>query len=544
MVIFLLVWALAAVAIFWRGTYDLVKIVGSIRWLKRGVEHFVQSDSENPLIIVLLPVLREQRLIIDTLQHFANLRYPQERLRIFIITTEKEVVERQTAKEKLILLARDIASKRYSVSLLKEKYLGLFSEDVLTRTLLLAQDKKSEQEVLQFLLEVFQAYPTTITLVKENIDRINLQIGVPIFTHLHYPGTNGNMNQQLDYALKHLSSYLNPQEFEKIPPYLVVYNADSRPHVDTLGLMMRICNNYYHEHDSYPKVLQQPAIYLENISHLGLGSRLAGLLLQATALLQSRWVLSHEIPRLQRQSRSALLFDAGKLNLFHKLTGADSALCVGHGLFLRYDVARDLELFSLQNIADSTIADDLLWSFLLCINHIPMLPIPLLESAESPTTVKSLILQKGGWFLGYTQYFRCRMAALESNKFNRTDVELVTLHGLFRAITWLLLSPAIFLAFTLPVLAHSGTMFLITSAVYAIYGFLTYWKIVKEFETLKGRSGGEWNPLALSTSRKIALVIFSLPAFLIESIGLWLCLYQRMKWAITHKQPYRLKTER
>ena len=542
MVIILVVWTVAVSAIILRGIHDLFKIVQSIQWLNRENKIDKQGDGDIPLIIVLLPVLREQRLIRATLQYFANLNYPLERLRIFVITTEKEVVDRQKALEKLPLLARDIASKRYNISFLKEKYLGLFSEDVLIKTLFLAQDKESEKEVLQFLLEMFHTYPTTISLVHEHTDLLNQQIGMPLFTHLHYPDICGNMNQQLEYALKQLPSYIKPEDIANIPTYLAIYNGDSRPHPDTFRLMTSICNNYFLEFGSYPKVLQQPAIYLENISYLG--SWLSGLFLQAAAVLQSRWVLSHEIPRLLRQSHSVPPFEVGKLNPIQRLTGAESAFCVGHGLFLRYDVAQDLEIFSLDKIADSTIADDLLWSFLLCINHIPILPMPILESAESPTTIKSLILQKGGWFLGYTQYLRCMMAALKSGKFNRTDVRLITFYGLFRAITWLLLSPAIFLAFTIPFIVQSWTMFLITCAGYALYGFLTYWKIVSKFEILRGRSGGEWNPFKLSTARKIALVLFSLPAFLIESVGLWFCLYQRLIWAITHKSPYRLKTER
>jgi hypothetical protein len=542
MVIIVVVWLIAVSAIILRGIHDIVKIVQSIHWLNQQNKDDKQDDVDIPLIIVLLPVLREQRLITATLQYFANLKYPLERLRIFIITTEKEVVDRQKASVKLPLLARDIATKRYRISFLKEKYLGLFSEDVLMKALLLAQDKESEEEVLQLLLEMFQTYPTTISLVCEHTALLNQQIGKPIFTHLHYPGIYGNMNQQLEYALKQLPFYLEPEDVAKIPTYLAIYNGDSRPHQNTFQIIKSTCHNYFLKFGSYPKVLQQPAIYLENISYLG--PRISGLFLQAAAIFQSRWVLSHEIPRLLRQSRSVPLFEDGKLNFIQRLTGAESALCVGHGLFLRYDVAQDLEIFSLDKIADSTIADDLLWSLLLCINHIPILPIPLLESAESPTSIKSLILQKGGWFLGYTQYLPYMMAVLKSGKFNRKDVKLITFYGLFRAITWLLLSPAIFLAFALPVIAQSWTMFLITCTGYALYGFLTYWKIVSEFETLKGRSGGEWNPFKLSISRKIALVLFSLPTFLTESVGLWLCLYQCFVWTITHKSPYRLKTER
>lgn len=227
------------------------------------------------------------------------------------------------------------------------------------------------------------------------------------------------------------------------------------------------------------------------------------------------------------------------MKLYQRLFGAEFALCVGHGLFIRYDFAEKLNIFSL-----SDNGDDLLWSFLLCIEHIPIVPLPLLESAESPTTFKSLLVQKKNWFLGYTEYFHSRTIALQERKVKRSAVELVTLHGLMRAIKWLFLSPTVFLVFAFPILMASWQLVFIAFVIFAIYGFLTYSVILRELQTLKRRSGGVWSPLSFSMLHKICLVLFSLPAFLIESLGLWWCVLHYFRCAFTGVPFQKQKTER
>lgn len=512
-------------------------MLASVRWLKQSEPRISPDYQEYPLIILLLPVLREQRVIQETLNVLAHLKYPFERLRICVITTEKELAQRTQAQSKLDSLARDIATKRIPPALLLEKYLGLFSEDTLTSIISIAQDKDSEVAVREYLYSVFHAYPTTMDLVEESVDQLNRQPGMPLFIHLHYPETEGDVNQQLEYALQQMPACLNVENFSPSSSYLAVYNADSRPHRGTLELVGDLSRGYADQNGSYPPAFQQSALFLENFSHVG--KRRGGLVLQAAALLQSRWVLSHEIPRLRRQSYSARQFDARKLPILQRLTGAEFALCVGHGFFIRYDFALRLELF-----ATSNICDDFLWSHRLCIEHVPIMPLPLLESAESPVTIKSLIIQKKSWFLGYMEYLRSRWLILQTGKYDRLTVELVTFYGLSHALTWLLLSPVIFLAFVLPLVAHSWPMFLITCVVYTLYGLATYGMLLVEVKTLRNKSGGEWNPHAFSWLRRMALIFFSLPAFLLESVGLWWCIYQRMGWAITRKPAYREKTER
>lgn len=537
MEVVLFIWIVAAFAIVCCGVLDLAKMVTSIRWLKREERFPAPGDEDQPFIITLLPVLREQRLITDTLQAFARLKYPQQRHRIFVITTEKELAQREEAKVRLVSLAKDIASKQFSLSFLVEKYLGVFSEDVLKKVLATARRKESDGEIHTFLRQVFDAYPTTIDLVKEDIAFLNKQAGMPLFTHLHCPRVDGNMGQQLQYAVEQLPFHFSNEDMPKSHAYLAIYNADSRPHPDTFEYLAKTCGNYRLQHHSLPPIMQQSAIFLENWSNLG--SSLKGLLLQSAAILQTRWVMSHEIPRLRRQSRGALLFNSGKLKFLQRLTGVEFALCVGHGSFLRYDLAEELKLFSM-----SDVSDDLLWSFRLCIEHIPMLPLPILESAESPTTVNSLIIQKRSWFLGYTEYFRCRSLALQTKKFKRSSVEFVTWHGLIRAVKWLFLSPLLFLVFVLPVLLHSWQLLFIALGIFALYGFSTYTVILMELEMLRKKSGGVWSPSSFSNIHKICIVTFSLPAFLLESLGPWWCLLQSFYWTITRTPAHKQKTER
>lgn len=268
MKIVLIVWAAAALAMLCCGLFDFFKIVASVKWLKQEKEYSTPSHEGQPFMILLLPVLREQRLIIETLSILAKLKYPSHLLRIFVITTEKEVAQQKKAEKRLLLLAKDIVAKRLSNALLIEKYLGIFSEDVLRKTLSSTCGMGDVLEVHAFLLKVFESYPTTIDLVRETIAHLNEQAGIALFTHLHYPLEEGNMGQQLKYAIEQLPRYLANQNIPKAQTYLAVYNADLRPHIDTLQYVANLCSNYHTGDTFLPPVLQQSAVFLENTSHL------------------------------------------------------------------------------------------------------------------------------------------------------------------------------------------------------------------------------------------------------------------------------------
>ena len=108
------------------------------------------SGEDNPLIVILLPVLREQRLIADTLNAFTTLHYPLHRLRVLVITTEQELAQKQEAKKRLPSLAHDITTQRLSTSLLLEKYLGVFPEDGLMKIVAQASRLERATDVLSF----------------------------------------------------------------------------------------------------------------------------------------------------------------------------------------------------------------------------------------------------------------------------------------------------------------------------------------------------------------------------------------------------------
>lgn len=536
--ILLLFWLLIVSTMMLRGIADTLRILYSLHWLNR-TNNFagkrILPSERTPYMAVFIPVLREQRVIRQTMQFFAMLHYPLEKFNVFIITTEKEIAQREQAEKKLAVFARDIASARLSSIQLIEKYLGIFSEDVLTDVITEARKLCNQTEILEFLQQTFDAYPTTIDVVKEQVNILNTQLNYPLFVHVHYPQTVGGANHQYNYAHAQLPLFLSERDISPSDAYVAVYNADSRPALTTLCCVSEICTEYFQQHRVYPPALQQAAVYNDNFDALKPNFR--GLFLQSSAIYQLRWVLSHEILWRLRQSRSAHKYQQGKLHLFQRCTGAEYSLCVAHGFFLRYDLAASLDIFG----AD-IVGDDILWSFSLCAKHIPILPIPVLESAECATTIRELTKQKRTWFMGYTEYPQNQRLVRKKIQANPVTSTLLTIHAILDAVIWLLDSPMLFLAFVLPLLLHSWFLILLTIIAYVIYGLAPHGMIVAKLKMLRSLCEGKWR--LPSKLHCLGILFLTLPVLLHHSIGPWWCLMKRVRWAITGTKAYGEKTER
>lgn len=74
----------------------LLNIIYTLDFYKRGLISISSTSPTKPQIIIVIPLLREQTTISDTLSYFTSLSYPK--LDIVIITTEKELVEGTTTR--------------------------------------------------------------------------------------------------------------------------------------------------------------------------------------------------------------------------------------------------------------------------------------------------------------------------------------------------------------------------------------------------------------------------------------------------------------
>ena len=88
------------------------------------------------------------------------------------------------------------------------------------------------------------------------------------------------------------------------------------------------------------KIIQQSALFLGNFDQFD--SSVGGYTLKALGLLQTRWTLCREVPRLIVQSKIFTRFPNQPKLWISKMLLSPLGHCVGHGLFMRADVFKQL----------------------------------------------------------------------------------------------------------------------------------------------------------------------------------------------------------
>ncbi len=147
------------------------------------LENFSFSENAFPNLFIVIPALREAKILKETLLNFSRLRYPAEKLKIVIVTTERE-------------------------------------------------------------FEHGHIFPNSIEVVRGEIPKLNEDLGRELFLHIHYPFSNGVKSDQLNYAITQLN-HLYPTFFNK-ETYIGIYDVDSLVPQNTLMLLARdsIQNNF------------------------------------------------------------------------------------------------------------------------------------------------------------------------------------------------------------------------------------------------------------------------------------------------------------
>jgi hypothetical protein len=246
-----------------------------------------------------------------------------------------------------------------------------------------------------------------------------------------------------------------------------------------------------------------------------------GAVADGIALLQSRWTLAREIPRLRRQAVQARR--CGSAPRWPHL-----AHCVGHGLFVRGDV-----LSALAGLPTATMNEDLAFGYLACAAGIPIEPLPLLEYGDSPATMWGSIRQTRQWFWSYPEY-PCaqRLAAAAGLGTARTRF-LLTAQGLARGGLWLAQSPVVAATIALPVLAARRPV-AIAASVAALAGYYglpfaaIWWYLRTHGRTV--RCGPQ-------------VIVGGLVACLVSSVGPWWCVARAVRRALTGIRYEHDKTE-
>jgi len=217
---------------------------------------------------------------------------------------------------------------------------------------------------------------TTIDIAKK-LARENEHI-----VHVHFPGRNGKMAHQLNYAIHELS---DGNEKLQEADLVGIYNADSRPEKETLDWVV------YNFEKNKHRVFQQYGWYVGNTGILQ--TLPYSSILLAAALWQTRWAMGFEIYNARKQFR---FWERGnKLAFNYPLN-----YCIGHGLFFTKSIFEELGGFN-----EAMHNEDAIWGLQLSNMQEPIIPIPYFDVSESPDSIKALYEQKANWYLGPLQSY-------------------------------------------------------------------------------------------------------------------------------------------
>ena len=504
-------WAAASILAA-RGASGTLHAAASFRWLRDGRASVTGCEHEPSVrFVIVVPVLREQELIGDLTRALTDLaRTVPGQASIALVTTQAEKTQHELAKAQLPGLARLLAAGEPAGRIIS-RFLGLMPAARLAE-LAEAAAGRPESECLELAAAALAAVPTTPQLAASLASRRWPGTAV---RHWHYPGTGGAMAHQVNYAIRAESTLAG---HAGVPPdrlFFVLYNADSRPHPATLRAAAGLIRRLDHDPGGPARIVQQSALFTANLA--GLPGGAAGSLLAGAGWLQSRWTLSREIPRLRRQSAQARR--GGGCRLPHL------AHCVGHGLMIRADTFAEF-----GGLPEATLNEDLAFGYLACAAGIPIDPLPLLEDAETPRTLRSWICQGRQWFGSYPDYPRAASLAAAAGYGDPRGRGYLTVQGLARGGIWLAQSPVVALALALPAVTRRRGR----AAVLAGFGVMAYYVVPAALAArLAGRS---FSPLRS--------VPGGMGAALLSSAGPWWSAADLAWHAVTGTRPSHGKTER
>ncbi len=513
--------------IYIRSILDLNDLFSNVRWLlkkdKTYKQKMRQENKEN--FIICIPMLREQRVAADTLNYFSKLDYPKNKYKIIVVTTSKETADKKTNSYKLQRLSSSIAEGR-NIDFIKEQYLGILPSYLL-ESFYKSYKLKDKKKVLSELKRTYLELPTTFELANKIAKIINLKLGKKLISVMNYPHIEGVMSHQINHVVKELNK--NKENKNSI---FAVYNADSRPNLNTLKYVSLTLSDYESRTGTKPNIVQQSSLFTLNYNKYP--KTISGYILRSASLFQTRWTMIRELSRFRSQSEHVIKYSN---NLISKFINTRISHCVGHGLFVRFG------LLANEYLPTETINEDLPFGYYQCCKGEPILPLSILENSETPETIKGLIRQKRFWFTPYLQYLKCRERVLSLGKYrSKMEVEILTTQAEFTGFVWLVQSFVLFTPLLVAIIFENLLLLTFWLGAICLYWFISIAFIYVQLDKLEKIAGKSTTKKSLMD---YLLISFSgLFILATHSIGPVLCIRDFLLESFFEKPIVKLKTER
>jgi cellulose synthase/poly-beta-1,6-N-acetylglucosamine synthase-like glycosyltransferase len=386
------------------------------------------APSGGPVAVcVLLPVLEETRRLEACVRRLLELGKDHPDYTVAIVTTGAEFERHERTTAHLVSLVR-AARSAAEVRRLTSSFVPGSADPGSTEDLSAGPDLIRRREVAEDLI---LRRPTTVELARSLADRF------PQVRVYHKAGSVGHLAHQLNAGVRaHLASVGAAEVL------FAAYNADSRPDPRTLAWVLARCRGPARSgpaqsgpaQGDLPVVFQQYGLYLGNYFALLQRPWPARAVLTAAGLWQTRWSIGFEIFSALRQ------FPGGgravRAGRFMPRRRPILNYCIGHGLFFTHGT-----YLSFGGFSERTYSEDAMFGLEASYHGVPIVPVPLFESADSPETVRSLYIQKSTWFWGPLQAFRYAALMGETGQVgpgwrSRWRLTCLTLRLFEHAIIW------------------------------------------------------------------------------------------------------------
>ena len=433
-------------------------------------KNILQQNEKKSNILIVIPCLREQDIIIQTLNYFLGLTKHLDNVKLLIVTTQKEEFEKEINLYLKDQLIKDVKNNMQLQKLIN-KYNKILSTNEIKEIL-----KYSKLENIEELINnKIQNSKTTSVLIEEFIIQNHLEEKV---YHFHYPNNEGIMADQLNYVLNNFD-FKNEKKY-----YFSVYNADSIPNKDTIKEVLTTIN----ENDN-PKVIQQYSVPISNWNELSN-------LMKGFSIYQSNFELRYGL--INSYFPNKLLY----------------TYVVGHGMYIRVDILKQIGGFETKYWCE-----DIYMSYVLRNKDISIYPIKTLEIMQSPQYLSILTKQNSVWF---KTSFECLKIFKDIFKQNK-KINLNSIGWLMQRIrmniTWLGIPIAFLYTLIISIFNKNIIMFCLSVLSYFVMIVLEYGSTIKLIEKLT----------ETTLKNKIKILINTIVATTISNIGPIYSLISRKK---------------
>ena len=386
-------------------------------------------------ILIVIPCLREQDIIVQTLNHFLKLIGNMENVKLLVVTTQKEEYERNQ-----ILHLKDEFIKDVKNNMDLSKLIGKYNKLMSTNDIKEILEYSNTESKEEFIKNKIDSSKTTSSVVKEFITANNLEDKL---FHVHYPNNDGMMADQLNYVLNSFE-FSNEEEY-----YFSVYNADSIPSKDTIKEVLETINK-----NNMPKVIQQYSVPLSNWEELSN-------LMKGFAIYQSNFELRNGLINASFPRKSLYTY------------------VVGHGMYVRVDILKKIGGFETKYWCE-----DIYMSYVLRNNEISIYPIKTLENMQSPQYLSILMKQNAVWFKTSFECLKIFKDVFKQNGVINTGSIGWLMQRIRMNITWLGLPIAILYTFIISVINKNIFMLGLALASYLLMILLEYGSTIKMIENV------------------------------------------------------------